>query len=89
MTKIDRSALSVFTAPDPESGDGNASTAGLLDAARAIQDDAVAIRRRIHRQPEIGLDLPKTQAVVLAGPGRRRGGRRSTRCRRLVQDRAR
>jgi amidohydrolase len=65
MTKIDRSALSVFTAPDPESGDGNASTAGLLDAARAIQDDVVAVRRRIHRQPEIGLDLPKTQGVIL------------------------
>ncbi len=41
------------------------STAGLLAAARAIQDDIVAIRRRIHGQPEIGLDLPLTQAVVL------------------------
>ena len=38
---------------------------GLLAAATAIQDDVVAIRRRIHRQPEIGLDLPKTQAVIL------------------------
>src|SRR5213078_1467630 len=38
---------------------------GLLDAARAIQDDVVAIRRRIHRRPEIGLDLPLTQAVIL------------------------
>ena len=41
------------------------AAAGLLDAARAIQSDTVAIRRRIHRQPEIGLDLPKTQAVIL------------------------
>jgi amidohydrolase len=39
--------------------------AGLFDAAKAIQPDVIAIRRRIHRQPEIGLDLPKTQAVVL------------------------
>jgi amidohydrolase len=40
-------------------------TAGILEAAEAIQPDIVAIRRRIHRQPEIGLDLPKTQAVIL------------------------
>jgi hippurate hydrolase len=58
MTTTDRAALSVFTAPaDP--------TAALLAAAEAIQDDVVAIRRRIHRQPEIGLDLPQTQVVVL------------------------
>ena len=37
----------------------------LLDDARAILPDVVAIRRRIHRQPEIGLDLPLTQAVVV------------------------
>jgi amidohydrolase len=41
------------------------ATAGLLDAARAIQPDVIKIRRRIHRQPEVGLKLPKTQAVVL------------------------
>ena len=38
---------------------------GLLDAARAIQPEVVAIRRRIHRHPEIGLDLPQTQSIVL------------------------
>jgi amidohydrolase len=38
---------------------------GLLEAARGIQPEVVAIRRRIHRQPEVGLDLPKTQAIVL------------------------
>ncbi len=37
----------------------------LLDAARAIQPDVVEIRRRIHRHPEIGLDLPVTQRVVV------------------------
>ncbi len=41
------------------------STDGLLEAARAIQDDVIAIRRRIHRHPEIGTVLPVTQAVVL------------------------
>jgi hippurate hydrolase len=39
---------------------------GLLTAARAILSDVVAIRRRIHRRPEVGLDLPETQAVVVA-----------------------
>jgi amidohydrolase len=39
--------------------------AGLLDAATALQPDVVAIRRRIHRRPEIGIDLPATQAVVV------------------------
>ncbi|MBA2381877.1 MAG: amidohydrolase [Chloroflexi bacterium] len=49
-----------------DSADSSATlTAGLLAAARSIQDDVVAIRRRIHRQPEVGLDLPLTQAVVL------------------------
>ncbi|MEA2519953.1 MAG: hypothetical protein QOF49_2033, partial [Chloroflexota bacterium] len=66
MTKIDRAALSVFAAPDPDAATGSTLTIDdLLENARAIQDDVVAIRRRIHRQPEIGLDLPKTQAVVL------------------------
>jgi hippurate hydrolase len=37
----------------------------LLDQARGLLDEATAIRRRIHRHPEIGLHLPLTQAVVL------------------------
>jgi hippurate hydrolase len=65
MTKIDRAALSVFEAPDPAAPDGSAAPAALLAAAEAIADDVVAIRRRIHRRPEIGLQLPETQRVVL------------------------
>ncbi len=38
----------------------------FLAEANEIQDDLVAIRRRIHQEPEIGLDLPKTQAKILA-----------------------
>src|SRR5688572_5584711 len=38
---------------------------GLLDEAHGLLDDVVAVRRRIHRQPEIGLTLPRTQQVVL------------------------
>jgi amidohydrolase len=38
---------------------------GLLDSARAQLDDAVELRRRLHRHPELGLELPTTQAAVL------------------------
>jgi hippurate hydrolase len=66
MATTDRAALSVFTAPDPEAAsDGAGDPTDLLEAARAILEDVVAIRRRIHRRPEVGLDLPATQAVVL------------------------
>ena len=40
-------------------------TDDLLAAARAIHEDVVAIRRRIHRQPEIGTILPVTQGVIV------------------------
>lgn len=39
--------------------------AALRAAARDILPDLVALRRRIHRRPEIGLDLPITQAVIV------------------------
>ncbi|MEJ2869607.1 M20 family metallopeptidase [Actinomycetospora sp. OC33-EN08] len=38
----------------------------LLSDARALQPDTVALRRTLHRHPELGLDLPTTQAAVLA-----------------------
>jgi amidohydrolase len=37
----------------------------VLDEARELLDDAIALRRRIHRHPELGLNLPRTQAAVL------------------------
>jgi amidohydrolase len=37
----------------------------LLTAARADADRTVELRRRLHRRPEIGLQLPQTQAAVL------------------------
>jgi amidohydrolase len=43
----------------------SAPAADLLAAARADADRTVDLRRRLHRQPEIGLHLPKTQAAVL------------------------
>ena len=38
---------------------------GVLEAAGARLDDAIELRRRIHRRPELGLELPETQAAVL------------------------
>ena len=38
---------------------------GLLDAARALQPRTVSLRRQLHKHPEVGLDLPQTQASVL------------------------
>jgi hippurate hydrolase len=37
----------------------------ILSEAQDIADDVIALRRRIHRRPEIGLTLPHTQATVL------------------------
>ncbi|OLR91445.1 M20 metallopeptidase family protein [Actinokineospora bangkokensis] len=39
--------------------------AGVLDAARALQPKTVALRRELHRHPEQGLGVPRTQAAVL------------------------
>jgi hippurate hydrolase len=38
----------------------------LLAAAVDLQPETVALRRRLHRRPEVGLTLPETQATVLA-----------------------
>lgn len=40
--------------------------AGLRQSAAALQDGLVALRRALHREPEIGLELPLTQGRVLA-----------------------
>jgi amidohydrolase len=39
---------------------------GLREDAAAIAGDLAGLRQAIHREPEIGLDLPLTQAKVLA-----------------------
>jgi amidohydrolase len=41
------------------------SSADLLAAAYSDADRTIDLRRRLHRQPEIGLQLPRTQATVL------------------------
>jgi len=37
----------------------------LMEAAGAVHDEVVALRRAIHRDPELDLDLPRTQEKVL------------------------
>jgi len=39
---------------------------GLLAQARTFQPRTVALRRALHRAPELGLDLPRTREAVLA-----------------------
>ena len=41
------------------------SIATLVREAQELQPDVVRLRRAIHRQPELGLQLPRTQAAVL------------------------
>jgi amidohydrolase len=41
----------------------------LLDEARALLPDTVALRRALHRHPEVGLRLPRTQRAVLDALG--------------------
>src|ERR1700754_4463677 len=38
----------------------------LRAAADDIQDDLVRLRRDLHREPELGLELPRTQEKVVA-----------------------
>ena len=41
------------------------SVAGILDEAAAMATELAELRRSIHAEPEIGLDLPRTQRKVL------------------------
>jgi amidohydrolase len=44
--------------------DTTGTPSDLLVSARAMLPELVAYRRRLHRHPEVGLDLPWTQAAV-------------------------
>ncbi len=41
------------------------TTPDLLAAAREILPDLVVLRRALHRRPELGLQLPETQALIV------------------------
>jgi amidohydrolase len=40
-------------------------SAALRDDAKAMQQELVELRHQLHRQPEVGLELPRTQETVL------------------------
>src|SRR5262245_26334123 len=44
---------------------GHMTGAGLRDEAAAIRDELTELRRSIHAEPELGLDLPATQRKVV------------------------
>lgn len=48
-----------------ETSERPAGLAGLATDAQALAADLVELRREIHRQPELGLDLPLTQASII------------------------
>jgi amidohydrolase len=43
-----------------------AHTSDWLEGSHALQNDTIALRRAIHREPELGLETPKTLAKVRA-----------------------
>lgn len=57
--------MSTTSTTPPHPHDGTPGADGLLAALHAMQPDLVALRRTLHQCPEVGLDLPRTQALVL------------------------
>ncbi len=43
--------------------------AGLLDRARTLLPQTIALRRALHRHPEVGLQLPRTRQTILDAIG--------------------
>ncbi|CAL9622262.1 N-acetylcysteine deacetylase [Streptomyces sp. enrichment culture] len=58
-----------MSVPAPAPASGGAALEGLLADAHAALPDIVALRRRIHRFPELGTHLPRTQQTVLEALG--------------------
>jgi amidohydrolase len=66
--ELDASGMSTLSAMPPHTSP-TVSSADLLADAGALLDDVVALRRDLHRHPELGLDLPRTQARVVEALG--------------------
>jgi hippurate hydrolase len=45
-------------------------SSSIILAAEALLSEVIAVRRRLHRRPEIGLRLPESQAIVVEELGR-------------------
>jgi hippurate hydrolase len=65
MTSVTSSADDPAAGGDAAARGTDIDAADLLAEAGALLDDVVALRRDLHRRPELGLDLPLTQARVL------------------------
>ena len=50
---------------NPATLGNNGNMNDLLEAAGTVAGDVVALRRNLHAEPELGLDNPRTQALVL------------------------
>ena len=37
----------------------------MLNACKNVQDYIVEVRRKLHKVPEVGFDLPKTKAIIV------------------------
>jgi amidohydrolase len=59
-----------MTATDPgavtaQALEKHGSPASVIDQARGVFDDTVTLRRKLHRNPELGNDLPITRKILL------------------------
>jgi hippurate hydrolase len=55
-----------MSAYHPQGRNNRPVSGGIATAALELQTQTVELRRQIHRQPEIGLELPRTQALILS-----------------------
>src|SRR5690606_29414840 len=62
---VEHATIDSMTGPTELPSLPDARFAGLLNEAKALQQTTVALRRAIHRHPEVGLQLPRTQQAVL------------------------
>lgn len=65
MSSSPRAKMSSGSSTESDHDRPALDSASLLSEARDILPDAVTLRRKIHAEPELGLDLPRTQAAVL------------------------
>lgn len=65
MTSPPRASQGAQDAMDSRQAAVTTAEPGLLDEGRRLAPEAVALRRALHASPELGLDLPETQRLVL------------------------
>jgi hippurate hydrolase len=59
-------AVNAQPEPSVQPAEAARRRAGLRESAALLQPELTTLRRALHREPEIGLELPQTQAKVLA-----------------------